>query len=125
MARRLAVERRMNAWDVWGPEIIATTDKLRSFDLAGASREDLLTHYEDTLGAYRRHWTLHWFGFTPLELFAKAYTALTGIEGQEAENASVYLNFGQIDEFNANLLAGSLDALSENAGQGETDLRIT
>lgn len=83
MARRLLQQHGLTSWDLWGPEIERETDRLRAFDLAGASADALLMHYQDTLGAFRRHWMVHWLMMWIKEPLVDAYSAVTGREGPE------------------------------------------
>jgi phosphoenolpyruvate synthase/pyruvate phosphate dikinase len=113
--RRLLQEHELTLWDLWGPEIESATEALRAFDLTGSSLTDLLTHYEDALAAFRRHWMLHWVGAFDIEPLLKAYGAVTGREGPELENEAVALLDGDRTPF-ADLMDG-LYELGQLAGK--------
>ncbi len=79
-------------WEIWGPEIVKSTERLRAFDFARADGIALAGHLEEALAAQRRHALLHplcvW---RPRAAYFEAYTAVSGNAGPEAENAATKL----------------------------------
>jgi pyruvate,water dikinase len=89
-------EQGLTIWDLWGPEIVKATERLRAFDAATADGPALAAHLEDALGVFRRHWMLHpMCSFQPLRSYFKAYAALTGQGETEAEAAANQLLAGE------------------------------
>ena len=91
LGERLYVQ-GLTPWQHWGLEIIAATERLAAFNLAGASDAELATHLEDALAARRRHYMLH-----PIcskmdhRPHVRAFEAISGLSGTEAEAAAYQL----------------------------------
>lgn len=83
-------------WDVWGPELEKTTERLRAFDLESTDGEALAEHLEEALAAQRRHAFIHplciW---RPRKMYFSAYTTVSGEAGPEAELAATQLLEGE------------------------------
>ncbi|RIK42246.1 MAG: hypothetical protein DCC55_09375 [Chloroflexi bacterium] len=104
----------LTTWDVWGPEIIKATERLRAFDPTTADDPALAHHLEDALGAYRRHWMLHPLcSFHPHPAFYQAFAAVTGLSASEAEAAANQLLVG--DETPLTQLIDNLYELAQTA----------
>ncbi len=73
-------------WDVWGPEVEKTTERLRAFDPCGADGVALADHLEEALAAQRRHAFIHPLcTWRPRQMYFDAYTAVSGASGSQAE----------------------------------------
>ena len=73
-------------WDVWGPEVEKTTERLRAFDPAAADGVALADHLEEALAAQRRHAFIHPLcTWRPRQMYFEAYTAVSGASGPQAE----------------------------------------
>jgi rifampicin phosphotransferase len=84
------------AWDYWGPEVIAATERLRSFAVEEAGGAGLAAHVEDAFAVARRSWMVHnLLGIPPLDRYMAAYAALTGQDGPDAIDTAVQLLEGE------------------------------
>ena len=83
-------------WDVWGPEVVRATERLRAFDIKQADGPALADHLQDALAAQRRHAMIHplcvW---RPQAAYLAAYTAVSGQTGSDAEVAALKLLDGE------------------------------
>jgi pyruvate,water dikinase len=104
----------MTPWEYYAPEIEKTTERLSKFDLSQDRGADLADHLEDALGAYRRHWALH-FSLPDSRAFAEpfleAFVRLSGCAKEEAREASFPLIEGAGD-----MLTRLIDGLYKLAG---------
>lgn len=84
------------AWDYWGPEVIAATERLRSFAIEGADGAGLAAHVEEAFAVARRSWMVHnLLGIPPIDRFMAAYTAITGQSGPDAMDTALQLLEGE------------------------------
>ena len=116
LQRRLLQESNMTTWDHWGPEVVAATERLKAFDAGKADGPQLAEHLEDALGAFRRHWMVHWLlsHFEPmLGPLLEAYRALTGSPEKPSTEAVMHLLDGE--ETPLTRLIDGLYALGEKA----------
>jgi len=79
-------------WDYWGPEVVAITDRLATIDLRTADGPTLARHLEDALGAYRRHWVIHWLMMNnQVDIEQLLVVTLTAATGWDAATACAYV----------------------------------
>lgn len=102
-------ESDITPWEYHAPEITKATERLSAFDLATDDGPALADHLEDALGAYRRHWALHFAlpdsrAFS--EPFHEAFARLSGCAREEAREAAFPLLEGA-----GNLLTRLVDQL--------------
>jgi pyruvate,water dikinase len=106
-------ESDVTLWEYYAPEIVKTTERLSKFDLSTDDGPALAGHLEDALGAYRRHWALHFAlpdGRTFYEPFLEAFARLSGCAKEEAREASFPLLEGA-----GNMLTQLIDGLYDLA----------
>lgn len=111
LARRLRAEGR-TLWEHWGPEVIATSERIIALDLETENNEELAGHLETILGGFRYNWMIHtllWVESSSKEL-ARAYAALTGEAEEDAGTLLADLIQGE-----ETVLTRMLDALYELA----------
>jgi pyruvate,water dikinase len=97
----------LTSWDYWGPEVVKAIERLRAVDLATAGGPLLAEHLENALAVLRRNAFLHpqlWF--KPPQPFFRAFEAVSGLSGQEAETAAYQLLDGE-----ENVLSRLVDGL--------------
>lgn len=76
---RLIEDSGKTAWDHWGPEVIAATERLRSFDTVQADGPGLADHLDEVLAVARRSWMVHEIlGGPPMDWYLAAYAAVRG-----------------------------------------------
>lgn len=110
LALRMRAEGK-TMWDHWAPEIEAAIARLRAFDHDTADDAKVAEHLEDALGTFRRHWMVHWCPWTDdqeTQPWRKAFSAVSGLEGRDAEQGLAALVDGEetiltrlIDELHA------------------------
>lgn len=90
-------------WEYAAPEVIAATERLAAFDRDEANGAALATHFEDSFGVFRHHWTLHWVYGQGRDAFAapfnEAFESISGLSGSEAKDAAMPLLEGTDNEF--------------------------
>jgi pyruvate,water dikinase len=102
-------ETGVTPWEHHAPEVIAATKRLAEFDLSTDDGGALADHLEDALGAYRRHWAIHFSlpnGQAFSEPFTEAFATLTGRRKEEAGEAAFPLLEGA-----GNMLTRLIDGL--------------
>jgi rifampicin phosphotransferase len=106
--RRLLQTAGQTAWDYWGPEVVAATDRLRSFDTA-TTGADLAAHLEDAHACIRRHWMIHMVLWEPpLEDYLAAYGVVAGVDAASAFDEAEPLLAGD-DTYLTRLIDGLYD----------------
>jgi rifampicin phosphotransferase len=94
--RRLLQEHGLTAWDHWGPEVIAVTERLAARDLQALDGAGLADHLEEAFGAFRRAWMVHWLLWpSPFDEFRAAYGALVGAAETPSEDEVAHLLDGE------------------------------
>ena len=114
LAIRLRAEEK-TIWDHWAPEIRTAIARLHAFDAADDGAK-LADHLEDAMGAFQRHWTIHWCSWADegdAHPARRAFAAMTGLEGRDAEQAFAKLIDGE--ETILTRMIDGLDALAHSA----------
>ncbi len=84
------------AWDYWGPEVVAATERLRSFAVDEADGPALAAHVEEAFAIARRSWMVHnLLGIAPIERYMAAYADITGQSGPDAFDTALQLLEGE------------------------------
>ncbi|MBV7331149.1 hypothetical protein KFU94_23520 [Chloroflexi bacterium TSY] len=124
-------EQGLTTWDHWGPEIVKATERLRTFDRESADGPALADHLEEVLAVRRRHMPLHpAMDFKPPQRYYDAFTALSGLSGDEANAVADRLTDSEetpltqlIDELYAlACLARQETAVAKLVAQAPTDV---
>ena len=95
---RAAARRGKDDLGPLGAGIRAAIARLHAFDASTDDGAKLADHLEDAFGAFRQHWMIHWFPWVDdpdAEPLLRAFSALTGLEGEAARQGLAPLVEGE------------------------------